>query len=199
MPTTGETIKQVASIVTQVIVIGGALISIVAWTSGYVNDWIEKRIDDRVLSEENIENLVKNQLKESNMRLEVLDAHATHPTLEIPLVPTFGEWVPKRIGSVHQAETDGFLVAQSGGPGNVPRFNLWGGDSESNLIVLTRGVKYGGATLPVRKGGFYQITIEEEIVNGKKVKMASRSLLAYWLPVAETTRSSPATVPASPD
>ena len=174
MLTTGQALKHLASTITQVIVIGGALIGVIGWTGGYVNGWIEGNITARVMSKTAIGSLVKEQLKTPSARLEVLEAHAMH---EIHHVPAFGKWESRSSGPVHQAMTDGFLVVQSGGRGNVPRFNLWSGSTKENLLLITRGVKYGGAALPVMKRGFYRVEIIEE------QDLAKKSITAYWLPL----------------
>ena len=87
----------------------------------------------------------------------------------------FAEWERVGVNEALPAETDGLLMAWSGGGSpNVARFALQTGESEDSLKSRSRAGQYEGALIPVRKGEYYLI---------KSSKGDPMSITAYWLPI----------------
>jgi len=89
-----------------------------------------------------------------------------------------GEWQnhPIEIGRVQQADTDGFLLVFSAGPGGgVARLELDTG-LRNSLEWRTRLVEYGSAIMPVREGEFYRFRLYDS-------KMRVETATAYWIPL----------------
>ena len=94
--------------------------------------------------------------------------------LDVSSSLVLGDWRPVVVGGTYQAAADGFLLAHSGGNGNIARILLSTGESEDELTVRTRAVQYDGAATPVKKGSYYQVQVRD----GDR-----GTITAYWIPL----------------
>lgn len=91
--------------------------------------------------------------------------------------PSLGEWQALSVAAMQrptQAGSDGFLIAFSGGNGDIARFYLQTGSSAETLEARTRAGQYEGAMIPVRAGDYYRVSRRDG-------EMATVS--AFWIPL----------------
>ena len=121
---------------------------------------------------------LQDQLERQRVQLAALneiagDLDARARELEREPDTVFGDWEPVVVGQIHRAESDGILTAYSGGNGDVGRILLMTAESESGLVTRSRGARFDGAAIPVKRGHYYQV----------RMRSGSRgSVTAYWLP-----------------
>ena len=157
-----ERILRIVTILSQVVVVVGFLLGLLGWASGL----IDSTLDDLVVVR------INEQLADPNTTLGKLQSRI--PETGRSPEPAFGDWRPVVVGTAHVAETDGFLCAFSGGRGDIGSFLLQTGTSRSNLETRSRGGQYQGATIPVKQGQHYKVTMD----SGNK-----GTLTAFWLPI----------------
>ena len=85
-----------------------------------------------------------------------------------------GDWQPVVVDEVYTADTDGFLLAFSGGNGDIATFLL--GTGEDAPTTRTRGRQYDGAATPVKRGSRYRVQVD----SGDR-----GTITAYWIPLQE--------------
>ena len=140
-------VQQAAAMVSQIVVLVGALAAAVGWASGFVDEVLDRVVVSRI----------DDQLRDETTALGSLRQRAEG--LEVSSSRLLGDWRPVVVGQTSVAEADGFLLAHSGGNGDIARFYLRTGESEGELTARTRGVEYDGAATPVKKGRHYQVQV----------------------------------------
>ena len=155
-----ERSRQAAAITSQGVVLLGALGAIMGWATGSINQLIERQFNSRI----------EKQLRDEKTPLGKLQRLVSEvPPSSIPLL---GDWQPVVVGQVYTAESDGFLLAFSGGKGGIATLYLETGGGD--LTGRTRAGRYDGAATPVKRGHRYRV----------KVGTGDRgTITAYWIPL----------------
>ena len=160
---TGQIAKRLsalAGIISQVVVVVGALGGIVGLASGFIDQMLDEIVNSRIEA----------QLSDENTPLGKLERRTSQ--LQAGSILALGEWRPRVVNQTYTAESDGFLLAYSGGNGAVARFYLKTGNG--NLTARTRGVQYGGAATPVKNGSRYKV----DVISGDQ-----GTIYAFWIPL----------------
>lgn len=153
-------LSEPAAIISQVVVVVSALGGVVGLASGFIDRKLDEIVNSRIEA----------QLSDENTLLGALERRTSQ--LQAGSIPALGEWRPRVVDETYTAESDGFLLAYSGGRGTVADFYLKTGNDE--LTARTRGVEYGGAATPIRKGSRYVV----EVSSGDK-----GTIYAFWIPL----------------
>ena len=130
-PSRFHVLERVMNLFAQTIVVVGAISVLMGWISEFsLADWL----------------FSGSQFEE---RLEAVE---TRP------VRSFGDYERRNIDWSHHAETDGLVAVYSGGASAAPFLLRAGATQEQDQMqIITKGLAYEGATLPVKRGNWYRI------------------------------------------
>ena len=96
-----------------------------------------------------------------------------------PPPTVFGSWRLVEVGVTHHAATAGFILAYSSGSGGG-RFTIRTGPAEDDLRLRNRGNHFDGATVPVKRGNYYQVRFDDD---KSEPRDRRNNITAYWLPI----------------
>ena len=150
------------SVVSQLVVIGGAILGAIGWASGLIDSTLDNVVTSRI----------NKQLDTPDSKLAQLVNRTIAKSKSSER--SFGDWQQVVVGETREAGTDGFLSAFSGGGnehGTIARFSLQTG--AGTVVSRSRGGQYEGATIPVKQGQNYMVNV----TSGSR-----GTVTAYWLP-----------------